>query len=245
MEHDSQADGILDQRPAYYDDPDGVLGLRPAPPVVSIPENETELEHARREARERTDRFEAQKAKWEDEARSEGYSSVLGPPTNAGAYADIERRTSELVAQGLSRAEATRVALTEDVEQVADRAKDPAKDYLGASVASLMRPNVKVTGSSSGGGRTREAKKGTWICNDCHLEFCHHRPKKERGAPRQEGSRSQHVTARVSMKARDALRKRGIANGVALEAAAIALTENIAYGVALARVQGVDLPRSA
>jgi hypothetical protein len=45
----------------------------------------------------------------------------------------------------------------------------------------MRKKPAKHSGSKSG--RRREAKKGTWICGECHLEKCEHRPKSAVGRP--------------------------------------------------------------
>ncbi len=118
----------------------------------------------------------------------------LSPATQAiRAFA---RRVDALVREGYDPADASQIASAEASEESArigaglppepeperdltpdELAKKRSKDYLGASVQSLMGGRSSTHhGGKSSKGRNKTAKTGTWVCKECHLEYCEHRP---------------------------------------------------------------------
>ncbi len=131
-------------------------------------------------------------------------------PSNAGAYAEIERRSREYQAQGYSLADATALAIAEISPEDPPASKQPAGgDYLGASITSLMS-HRKPQGTTGGGsGRKRQAKPGTKMCKTCNLE------RKNCGCY---SGRSEFVGTRVSQKVKDALEAQEVSSGEIVEA---------------------------
>jgi hypothetical protein len=59
------------------------------------------------------------------------------------------------------------------------------------------------SGGKKGGGKSgrknRQKKKGTWVCKDCQLEYCEHRPIVSRGAkPKEKYARRVRKSASLS-----------------------------------------------
>jgi hypothetical protein len=106
-------------------------------------------------------------------------------------------------------------------ELAADRQRKATEKLMG------LDRKVSGSGSKSRGGRRKNAK---WICQDCHLEFCEHRPK--RGRPK--GNRTEQLKGRVSKQTRAILKENGISATQALEITAKALMTGRTYESTLA-----------
>jgi hypothetical protein len=66
-------------------------------------------------------------------------------------------------------------------------------------VENLMRPPVTPKGGGSKSGRKRSGKKGTWICKECGLEWCEHRPVKSKGGRTPKDGQARRVRERVRL----------------------------------------------
>ena len=115
-------------------------------------------------------------------------------PATRGIRA-LSRRIDALVADGMDAIRATDQALSESYSAVDDPvpgvdADDPERDltpaerdeardraYLGASVRSLMAVERVGHGGSKKGRRSKSGTAGTWVCGECHTEWCGHRPR--------------------------------------------------------------------
>lgn len=186
----------------------------------------------------------------------------LSPATQAiRAFA---RRVDALVREGYDPADASQIASAEASEESArigaglppepeperdltpdELAKKRSKDYLGASVQSLMGGRSSTHhGGKSAKSRRKTAKRGTWICKECHLEYCAHRPRSQtclkcgrerKGCGCAQG-RSQMVSARVSGTVRKALRTSSVSAGLIVESVVLAAIES---GLGPARVHEI------
>lgn len=157
-----------------------------------------------------------------DLAFVQAFRETLRPaPSNAGAYADIDTRAREIArVEGIGPSEAWVIAYNEQ-KYVGDSACDPdPKDDRGNRVtaATLKKDGLKVVGGSKS--RSKEPKKAKWICPNCHLEFCHHRPK--RGRPRT-SQRTERVRARITKEAKAAIKSSGLSESEHLEILGTAL----------------------
>ena len=169
----------------------------------------------------------------------------LSPATQA--IRDFSRRVDALVREGYTALDASTIASAEASEEsirigagLSPREPDPSedltpdelarkreKDYLGASIASLMGGRSSTHhGGKSAKGRNKTPKKGTWVCKECHLEYCEHRPGSHicrtchqlRRTCGCRGARRELVGARVSKPIQDALHQSEMSAGEILEA---------------------------
>ena len=187
-----------------------------------------------------THRARVRRAK--DAAIAEVADADLSPATR-GVRA-LERRIAALVADGMDAVRATDQALNESYSAIDDAVEgvDPERDltphererardreYLGASVQSLMAVERVGHGGAKHGRRTKSAKVGTWVCIECHTEWCGHRPKarvcrtclQPRPCDCYSG-RSELVSGRVTKQAKAVLGAADLSAGAVLEAVATA-----------------------
>ena len=187
----------------------------------------------------------------------------LSPATQA--IRDFARRVDALVREGHDSIDASAIAAAEASEESArigaglsprepdpsadltpaERARKREKEYLGASIASLMGGRSSTHhGGKSAKSRRKTAKRGTWICKECHLEYCAHRPRSQtclkcgrerKGCGCAQG-RSQMVSARVSGTVRKALRTSSVSAGLIVESVVLAAIES---GLGPARVHEI------
>jgi len=101
---------------------------------------------------------------------------------NQGAYEAIEARIRELQRDGLTLLEATKKARLEaadgpEVATLSEVRRAYERNYLGDRIANLMRPGVEPA-KGGGGARGRKGRqpKPKFYCDECHTEFCIHRP---------------------------------------------------------------------
>ena len=187
-----------------------------------------------------THRARVRRAK--DAAIAEVADADLSPATR-GVRA-LERRIAALVAEGMDAVRATDQALAESYSAIDDAVEgvDPERDltphererardreYLGASVQALMAVERVGHGGAKHGRRAKSGKVGTWVCRDCHTEYCGHRPKarvcrtclQPRPCDCYSGRR-EIVSSRVSARAQAVLGDAEMSTGEMLEAIATA-----------------------
>lgn len=133
---------------------------------------------------------------------------TAGDSVNHHAYDAIEARARELHAQGMTLIEATAIAMSEDVEGIADAARlpkderpDPKGPWSTEFTESVMQTSAPHAHGGGGGSRIKLQKKGTRVCKVCHLEACEHRPRSKMGRPlKEEQPRSEQVLFRATPK---------------------------------------------
>lgn len=185
------------------------------------------------------------------------------PPSTQATRA-LARRIERLVLDGYNAKDATDLALAEAEEvsrhllageplpigvpedrSPAEERRAKERDYLGASVQSLMGQRSSTHhGSRASKGRSRTKNVGTWICKECHLEYCAHRPRsrtclkcgRERKGCGCAQGRSQMVSARVSGTVRKALQSSSVSAGLIVESVVQAAIES---GLGPARVHEI------
>ena len=187
-----------------------------------------------------THRARVRRAK--DAAIAEVAEADLSPATRGVRV--LERRIAALVADGMDAVRATDQALAESHSAIDDEVEgsDPERDltprereqaaeraYLGASIQALMAVGRVGHSGSRSGRRAKSARTGTWVCRECHTEWCGHRPRarvcrtclQPRPCDCYSG-RSEVVAGRVSRRARETLAESEISIGEMLEALATA-----------------------
>lgn len=145
----------------------------------------------------------------------------------ANETADREKRVGALMRSrpGWTRSQAEEFVAKEAAVPKGKRPRMSAEERRTRETEQLMdvgKKPAKHSGSKSG--RRRTGKAGTWICRECHLEFCEHRPVRSAGPGRRATvNRPIHVTGRKSAKTSATLAAEKLSTSDALEVVAIAL----------------------
>jgi len=178
------------------------------------------------------------------DAIAEVEEADLSPATRSIRH--LGRRINALISEGYTQNDATDLAIAESYSAIDDRVlnedeereiaeaeltqvqrrRKREKDYLGESVPALMRVD-RVGHGGSKKGRIKTPKKGTWVCKECHLEFCDHRRRRmvcgkcghTRGTSACQcySGRRAYLTVRVSVETKAAFSAAGVTPGQMLE----------------------------
>ena len=120
----------------------------------------------------------------------------------------LERRTAEIREESKTWGDNPEGCTIEEARKKAqwerDHPVEPGKqqDHEGAKrrfVEHLMRPPVTPKGGGSKSSRRKTAKKGTWICGECGLEWCEHRPVRSKGGRVPKDGQARRVRERVRL----------------------------------------------
>lgn len=124
---------------------------------------------------------------------------------------------------GLSRQQAEQIVDAEAGQHGKDqRALVRAEKHQREIEDAMGMHDKPAKRGGGGGGRRKHKKSGTWVCPDCHLERCEHRPVKSKGGRPAVGGRSVVYTTHISRRARAVLAASDASGGELIEALVVA-----------------------